>query len=940
MLNSNLFLAFIPAQLFFTTRVSAMLRNFLFCLPLLALSACNSDSANDYLARAQGAIERSEYAAATIELKNALRLEPESAQARWLLGKIYYDTGDLRSAEKELKRALTQGWPADQIQPLLAQAMLQLGEFEKVRRIRVGGLPSDVQASLFAMQAHAALNMGDTWEAEELIESALGQNPDSIEASMAKARLLVIQDDVEGASATLDHILALDPGHGPAWSLRGNLLANDKDHEGALVAYTKAISLQKDTFNDLFDRAMLNLQLGHYPAAQRDARALLSKSPKHPAANYIQGLLHFQAGSYKKAIASLSVTEAAYKEFPLSLFFLASANLKEGNMELASSQAERFHALVPANVQGRMLLATLRLYEGKYASVQALLGPVLASDPDNINALNLTINALLREGRTDESIELLSRVALLQPDSPRAQIRLGAGLLVGGKTDESVSRLETVLELDPEYELADILIVTSHIQNREFPEAIAAAKAYQGRHPDSVTPYNVLGKVYHEAGDREQALAAFAQVLKLDGADPGANHYLAQISVAENDIPAARKRYETVLVKYPDSMAALIQLALLDAREGDKQAMAAHLQQAAAAEPAALQPRLLLARLYLSQGKPEQVAPLFSNLDSQQQQAPDVLQVMAMAQLSSKDPKAAQFTLEQLLKSAPDSAPIRHVMAMAAAAAGDQDRAVEELQRALKLDENYVPSRIALARIALVQQSIADFKQQLKALTALVPDNPDVLLLQAAGKKLDGNDVAALLFAEKAYEIAPSSATLIALGSYEAAEGNRESVLMRYAHWLEAHPEDIAVRMAYADALLSGQQNDRAGEQYSAVLQADPDNLAALNNLAWITRKQNPAQALGYARKAEALAPDSGEVLDTLAVVEYINKDYRRAERTIGRALEATPDNPSIIYHSAMIAAALDDKSAARKTLTKLLGANAGFPESAEAQALLDSLGN
>lgn len=917
-----------------------MLRNFLLSLPLLLLVACSSDSANDYLARAQVAIESSQYAAATIELKNALRLDPELAQARWLLGKVYYDTGDFPSAEKELKRAVTQGWPADQIQPLLAEILLQLGEFEKVRGISVAGLPSDVKASLYATQAHAALNMGDTWEADELIEKALGQSPDSLQASMAKARSLVIQGDVEGAGAILDEILALDPDYGPAWSLRGSLLAKGKDPEGALAAYDKAVSLPRTTFSDLFERSMLNLQLGNYPAAQRDARALLSQSRKHPAANYIQGLLHFQAGRYEAAIASLSVTEAAYKEFPLSQFFLASANLQEGNMQLAASQAERFHSLAPANLQGRILLATLRLYEGNYASVQALLKPVLASYPDNIDALNLTINAMLREGKTDESIELLSRVASLQPNSPRAQIRLGAGLLAGGQTDESVARLETVLELDPEYELADILIVSTHIQKQEFPEAIAAAKAYRGRHPDSVTPYNVLGKVYLDAGEQELALAAFAQALELDKADPGANHYLAQISLAENDIAAARKRYETVLVEYPDSMTTLIHLALLDAREDDQEAMSEHLQQAAEAEPMALQPRLLLARLYLSQGKPEQVAPLFASLDRQQQQTPDVLQVTAMAQLSSKDPKAAQFTLEQLLKTTPDSAPIRHVMAMAAAAAGDEARAVEELQRAIELDENYILSRIALARVALRQQSMAEFEQQLAVLVDLAPDNSDVLLLQAAAEQSHDNTAEAIRFAEKAYELTPTSGTLISLASYETAAGNQENVLTRYTQWLEVHPEDVAVRMAYANNLLGGQQNDRAGEQYSAVLQAEPDNLAALNNLAWIMRKQDPAQALDYARKAAELAPQSGEVLDTLAVIEYLNKDYRRAERTIGRALEAIPDNPSLVYHSAMIAVALDDKSGARATLMELLGTDSVFPERVEAQALLDSLGN
>lgn len=917
-----------------------MLRKYLFSLTLLVLAACSSESADDYLASAHVAIENSNYASATIELKNVLRLNPESAEARWLLGKIYFDTGDLPSAEKELKRALSMGWPAEQIQPMLAETMLSLGEFEKVRNIRTGTLPPAAKASLLAAQSQAALSQGETWEAEQLIEEALAHDPNSIGSLMASARLLVVQEDIDGANAILDRVLELDDQSGPAWSLRGDLLLRDVDYEGALAAYSKAVTLQRFTFGDLYKRAMLQLQMGDYPAARRGARAMLGKSRKHPAANYIQGLLHFQAGNYKAAITSLTVAEPAHSEYPLALFFLANANLQEGRLELAASQASRFYSQVPNSVQGRILLATLRLQQGDYSAVQPLLVPVLASDPDNINALNLMSNALFREGKTDEGIELLSRAALLQPDSATAQIRLGAGLLAGGDTDASVSQLETVLELDPQYQLADMLIVSTHMQKQEYSQAIAAAKAYQSRHPDSVTPYNVLGKVYHAADERELALAAFNQTLKLDPADPGANRYLAHISVEENDTGAARERYETVLTKYPDSTATLIQLALLDSREGKAKEMEAHLEQAMSAEPAALQPRVLLARLYLSQGNPEQVAPLFVSLDSQQQQNTDVLQVTAMAQLSNKDPEAAQSTLEKLLESTPDTAPIRHVMAMAASATGDNERAKEELERALELDENYVLSRIALARFALVQQDSAEFERQLGVLTKLAPDSASVLQLQAAGEQVKGNAEAATRYAEKAHDISQSSATLIALVSYEHAEGRPENGLERYSQWLDTHPEDVAVRIAYASALLSGQQNELASEQYRALLLEDPDNLAALNNLAWIYRETNTVEALDYAHKAVALAPESGEVLDTLAVIEYISKEYRRAERSIERALEASPDNPTLRYHSAMIAVAVDNKSAARITLVKLLDADTKFPERLEAQALLEKIGN
>ena len=149
----------------------------------------------------------------------------------------------------------------------------------------------------------------------------------------------------------------------------------------------------------------------------------------------------------------------------------------------------------------------------------------------------------------------------------------------------------------------------------------------------------------------------------------------------------------------------------------------------------------------------------------------------------------------------------------------------------------------------------------------------------------------------------------------------------------------MKARMAYANSLQLAQHLDEAGLQYGEVLKASPNNVVALNNQAWIIRYEAPKQALEYASKAAELAPDSADVLDTLAVVEYINKDYPRAQRSIERALKANPTNPSLLYHSAMIAAAAGDKANAKATLEKLMASKPEFPEVADAQALLTELG-
>ena len=70
--------------------------------------------------------------AAIIQLKNALQKNPDDAEARYLLGMIYQETGDPLSAEKELRKALALGISRDKVMPGLAKVLLIQGQFQKV----------------------------------------------------------------------------------------------------------------------------------------------------------------------------------------------------------------------------------------------------------------------------------------------------------------------------------------------------------------------------------------------------------------------------------------------------------------------------------------------------------------------------------------------------------------------------------------------------------------------------------------------------------------------------------------------------------------------------------------------------------------------------------------------------------------------------------------
>ncbi|MBK6281011.1 MAG: tetratricopeptide repeat protein [Gammaproteobacteria bacterium] len=133
-------------------------------------------------------------------------------------------------------------------------------------------------------------------------------------------------------------------------------------------------------------------------------------------------------------------------------------------------------------------------------------------------------------------------------------------------------------------------------------------------------------------------------------------------------------------------------------------------------------------------------------------------------------------------------------------------------------------------------------------------------------------------------------------------------------------------------------QVEAAMMEYRAVLEASPRNVVALNNLAWYLRAQDPEQALTYAKRAYEIAPESADVLDTLALVLMENKAFDEAQARIQQALKLAPDNAGVRYHAARIRHAAGDTGGAVIILEPLVEGAKDFPEKQEAAELLARL--
>jgi tetratricopeptide (TPR) repeat protein len=149
-------------------------------------------------------------------------------------------------------------------------------------------------------------------------------------------------------------------------------------------------------------------------------------------------------------------------------------------------------------------------------------------------------------------------------------------------------------------------------------------------------------------------------------------------------------------------------------------------------------------------------------------------------------------------------------------------------------------------------------------------------------------------------------------------------------------PSLIDAQLWLAAIYLANGQRPEAIDRYRAVLKVDANHVGALNDLAYnlAASKDGVAEALPLAKRAAALAPKSGAVVDTLGWIEYLSGDHAAASAALAMAVKLAPGNAEIRLHAAVVHEALGDRAAAETELKEALTLNPALESSEEVKAL------
>jgi tetratricopeptide (TPR) repeat protein len=227
----------------------------------------------------------------------------------------------------------------------------------------------------------------------------------------------------------------------------------------------------------------------------------------------------------------------------------------------------------------------------------------------------------------------------------------------------------------------------------------------------------------------------------------------------------------------------------------------------------------------------------------------------------------------------------------------DFPSALEAFQRVLALEPNSAGARVNLGNVYIAQEKPELAEKEFRKALAIESANHDAnfnlaLLLMAKGK---------------------------------AAEA--------IPHFQAVRPQDIPTRLNLVRAYLrAGRTAEglKLAKDVSAQNPADVNLHIALGVLLATEKQLSTAQL--ELEKANALQPETFEILYNLGQTYYREKEYSKAESVINRALKLQPDSPEALY---LLAQVYSDQSRAADALDLLVRAHKLAPQNTDVIFLL-----
>ncbi|MGI9217532.1 MAG: XrtA/PEP-CTERM system TPR-repeat protein PrsT [Hydrogenophaga sp.] len=907
------------------------------------LSACGNKDPQELVVAARQYIQKNDYPAAIIELKNALQAQPDLAEARLLLGKAMLANGDAVGAEAELRKAREVNYSPNEVSPLLARAWLALGQPKKVTE-------AFDQTKLDSPQAQAELltSLAVAWRMQnrgedhrKRLKEALAISPELAAAVIEHARQLAGDRAFDQALIELDELLGREPRNADALKLRGDVLQLGlQKSDEALQSYQAAVAASPKHLDAHVALVRLLMATGKNEDAVNALRALVGFAPGHPSTLYLQTQEAYQKQDMKTAKERVQQLLKVVPDSPNANEIAGAIELQTGSVVQAQAYLSKALKIAPGLRVARRALVAAHLRAGQLDQAVAALpgdlkGPAGDADPE---MLSVAGRVYMAKGEFETAQGFFKRATRADPKNPGKRTSLAVSQFMSGQTDLALNELAAIASQD-EGIVADMALINAHMQRKEYAKALAAISALESKRSTDPMPRHLKGVVLSMQNDRARARTAFEDALKLDPSYLASVAGLASLDLAERKPDAAVQRVDALTKQSPENPSAWLALAdVLQSTGATKEKVGAAIDQAVKLAPQDIRARVMLIEHYLRQKEAKAALASAQAAAAAIPDAPEVVAGLGQAQAQAGESLQAIATFNKLVTLMPGSPMPYLLMASTQIASKDNAAAMQSVSKALSVQPDFLPAQRAMAELAVASRQIDKALSVSKDMQKQRPNQPLGYVLEgdvhAAFKQWEPSATAY----RNSLKISPLPEAAVKLHSVLTAAGKQAEADRWAEEWNKSQPKDVAMSIFLGDRAIAAGHVSEATRHYERVVALQPTNALALNNLAWLAGEQGRADAISIAEKANQAAPNQPAFMDTWAMLLSAKGEHAKALELQSKVVELKPETPLFKLNLAKIQIKAGNKDAARRILEELAAMGDKYPDQAEVVKLKQAL--
>ncbi|QPG06423.1 PEP-CTERM system TPR-repeat protein PrsT [Salinimonas marina] len=845
-------------------------------LPLAIMTGCAEQSIEEQLSQARTSIENNEYQQALIELKQTIQASPDNAEARLLLAQAYYKMGSMENAVSSFDKAMEAGAePVKFADSYISATYAYANNDATLQTIEQLESREGFQPSAF-VQIIEALVLGrqaDKQEAQTIIDGL-----EKSQLSERDANLLSLVDQFVVNPDTADEaaLAEVENKQSTDWVTR-TLIAEIQygmgATESALTNFQQLLE-DKPAFLRLnFNIAESLIRLKRFDEATQYINEILGRFPNQAMANQLAAIVALAKEDFEKASNHIEKAQNAGMQSPLTSYIAGMAHFKLQNYEQAIANLEHIVTRVPANHPAKQLYIAAKLETGASSDALEIFNRSPEMVNDNAELSVITSMSLIRDGFSKGANQILSQLDGNNIKTEQQRQEVGLFKLISGDQSglemvrESSNRILTQ-EAEGNTKQAKLILLTLKANEEGEEAARAQLQQWQSEEPDNVANYLIAAEFEKYQGNYDALDEIYQKVRQLDKDNIAALNHEAVRTMEQQQFDQAYTLFADVLQKAPNDEQALKGAFLAAQNSEDPQGKTDDLvQQVTTAEDVQQYTKMYT---YVLTGDFEEAIEIGKNANFPPQTKPKAEFLLARSFLQTQQYEKAEYRLNKLIESEMSTPAVHYMLARTQTMQGANDTALRTLQPLLNNDTPVSDRAILLAAdIYLTKKQPGQAQTLLDKLSDQQAQTPAAQLIKgkvALANNDTGNATASL---RSAYEASPNSRTVQALYQGLKKQGQQQQGFDLLEEYLAENSDSGSTREMYASELARADKQAESIKQYRMVVEANPKNWQAMNNLSWLLNQQGQQDdAYTWIKKALELKPNQKALLNTKKEIE------------------------------------------------------------------------